>query len=198
MAIRSVLLGLLFLLVQRTPAPPRSEPYRDPDAYAVYSAALSQAQPDRRKTILGETVTYPRCFPKGEALSDESWGEAAQDYLVENKTPRTLVRSFELKDPYVLLPLKEWESLFQKSDWRPFWKRYGERSGYSRLSAVGFDRSRTKAILYRDFACGHECGEGGYKLFTKFGGRWRSTIVKADLCDWVSQSQTIRLAPSVR
>lgn len=186
MATRSVLTVLFFLLVQRTPAVPRPETYREPDAYAVYTAALSQARPDRRTIILGETVTYPRCFPKGGALSDKSWGEAAQHYLAENKTPRTLVRSFKLKNTYVLLPLQEWQGLFQKSNWRPFWKRYGEGGGYTRLSAVGFDRSRTKAMLYTDYACGSSCGSGGYKLFTKFGGRWRSTIVNLDLCDSTS------------
>lgn len=186
MVIRCVLLGLLFLLVQRAPAPPEPEPYRDPDAYAVYAAVLNQVSPDRRLIIVGETFNHARCFPKGPALSEKPWGEAAQHYLAENKTPRKLVRSFELKKPYVLLPLQEWKGLVQKSNWRPFWKRFGERSGYTTFSAVGFDRSRTKAMLYSDYACGSLCGGGDYKLFTKLGGRWRSTIVNADLCDWVS------------
>ena len=186
MVSRSILLVLMLLVLQRTPSAPRPETYRDPDAYAVYTASLNQVNPERRIIILGETVTYPRCFPKGAALTDKSWAEAVRHYLDENKTPKALGRSFELKRPYVLLPMQEWKTLFQKSRWEPFWQRFGDGSGHTTFSAVGFDRSRTKAILYSAYSCGGLCGEGSYKLFTKFGGRWRSTIVNADLCDWIS------------
>jgi hypothetical protein len=177
---------LLFLLVQRTPATSPPAAYQDPDAYAVYATALAQAKPDRARIILSETVAFPRCFPKGQAMSEGAWAEAAQHYLAENKSPRTLRRSFDMKGAYVLLPMQDWKGYFQKSDWAAFWKRYGEGSSYVRLSAVGFDGSRTKALLYSDSACGPKCAQGSYKLFTKFGGRWRSTVVNADLCDWTS------------
>jgi hypothetical protein len=186
MVTRSILLALMFLLLQRSASAPRPETYRDPEAYAVYTASLNQVDPKRPLIILGETVTYPRCFPKGAALTDKSWAEAAQHYLQENKTPKLLVREFQVKRPYVLLPMQEWKTLVQQSRWEPFWQRFGERSGHTAFSAVGFDRSRTKALLYSAYSCGSLCGEGSYKLFTKFGGRWRSTIVNADVCDWIS------------
>jgi hypothetical protein len=184
MAVRLTLIGLMLLLLQRTPPASRPDAYADADAYVVYAAALRQAKPDRRIIVLGETVTHPRCFPKGAAISDKSWAEAAQHYLAVNKTPKRLARSLDLNKPYLILAPPEAQGLIQKGNWRPFWKRFGEGSGYTRFSAVGFDQSRTKAMLYSDYSCGALCGGGGYKLFTKFGGRWRSTIVNADLCDW--------------
>jgi hypothetical protein len=162
----------------------------DPEAYGVYEAVFRQApKTDRRLVILGETVTYPRCMPSGAALEEKGWAEALANYQVQNKTPRTLGRSFDLREPYVLLSSAEWQSLFPTSspaNWRPFWKRFGAGGGYTRLSAVGFDEGRNRAVLYTDALCGPRCGSGGYKLFTKYGGRWRSTIVNADLCDWMS------------
>ena len=130
-----------------------------------------------------------RLLAAGAALREKGWAEALANYHVRNKTHRTLARSFDLRDPYVLLVSHEWQLLFPKSspaNWRPFWKRFGAGGGYTRLSAVGFDRSHTRAVLYSDSLCGPKCGSGGYKLFSKYGGRWRSTIVNADLCDWMS------------
>ena len=185
-AVQIALTVLTFLLVQRTPASPRPEAYRDADAYAVYAVALGQSKIAQARIILAETVTFPRCFPKGQGLSEPGWAEAAQHFLAENKTSRTLQRSSDMKGAFVLLPMQEWKGYFEKSDWPAFWKRHGQGASYFRLSAVGFDQTRTKAFLYADSACGPKCGQGSYKLFTKFGGRWRSTVVNADLCDWTS------------
>jgi hypothetical protein len=181
-----VLTILMFLLVQRTAAPSKPEPYKDSDAYAVYAAALAQADTSRGRIIVAETATYPRCFPKGQPLAEGEWAEAVQHYLAENKSPRMLQRSFEMKGAYILLPMQDWNGYFLKGDWQSFWKRYGEGSGYIRLSAVGFDRSRTKAMLYTESSAGPRGGHGGYELFTKFGGRWRSTVVNAEMCSWMS------------
>jgi len=186
---RILFVALAMLLLPHAPAPDGAAD-ADAESYGVYAAIFRQApKPDRRIVILGETVTFPRCFPSGAALEEKGWAEALANYHLQNKTARTLGRSFNMNDPYVLLPASEWQNLFPKSspaNWRPFWKRFGAGGGYTRLSAVGFDEARTRAVLYSDALCGPKCGSGGYKLFTKYGGRWRSTVVNADLCDWMS------------
>ena len=46
-------------------------------------------------------------------------------------------------------------------------------TGIVTLSRVGFDPSRTQAVLYAEFYCGPECGHGEYVMLTRVDGQWR-------------------------
>ena len=55
------------------------------------------------------------------------------------------------------------------------------------LSNVGFDKARTRAIVYREHVCGGECGDGGDLFLEKHGGEWRlvNPIGVTD-CGWIA------------
>jgi hypothetical protein len=61
--------------------------------------------------------------------------------------------------------------------------REGHEIAVVRLSRVGFDADRTRALVYRGQVCGPLCGSGGYVLLEKRSGAWR-IVDEAHL--WIS------------
>ena len=57
-------------------------------------------------------------------------------------------------------------------DWDRFRKVYPEAKGIISLSNIGFNATRTQALVYAAIGCGPCCGEGSFILLQKVNGRW--------------------------
>jgi hypothetical protein len=173
--------------------------YLDKDAYDVYAAkfpdewAWTEAHANQ-VVIQRETTTFPAtgrgdaCLPGGDDFPPD-WKEVLADYLKQNKTTRVLARGFVIDKPYSLVPMREFQDFFKNGvgkGWEGFYARFPDSGGIIRLSAVGFNSNKSKALVYIGHACGGLCGGGGYSFLEKKDGKWAGANVGGNGCFWAS------------
>jgi hypothetical protein len=104
--------------------------------------------------------------------------------------PRTVEAGFDIGRDYLLVPRKEIETSFTRlpgGSWWDFYARYPNSGGFIEVSAVGFDSTKTRAMVYVAHHCGGLCGGGTHHLMEKTDGQWGEAFIK-DLtnCSWIS------------
>jgi len=70
-----------------------------------------------------------------------------------------------------------------KRGWDAFYARFPNTIGTAELSAVGYDRTRSQAVVRVQNHCHWLCGEGNIVLLRRVGARWRVTRIHLE---WVS------------
>jgi len=175
----------------------RTSPIDDLEAYVVYASLLpkewtSRVAHAKRFVLQKETVTYSRCMPSGKPLETD-WRPVVDSYKAENADVRILLPRQRLQVEYVVVPAAEIQASFRDVPndpmfgWTGFYRRYPDSGGYMQLSAVGFDASKTRAMVYVAHRCGSLCGGGMYHLLEKVDGAWREArIPGVTQCMWAS------------
>ena len=189
------LLALITVGACAAPQPePQPEPLSvsvdDPEAYVVYEHAISALRWPvtflRRESAIG----FPRapdnvvCDPFLSPDYYESWAPVLDDYVRQNSIKRTLRPLLAFK----LISSEEIDNAFRDSsyDWRRFFNEISP-NGYAEVSAVGFDKGKTRAILHSALHCGPTCGRGMHTAWEKRGGRWElAPGVLSRTCEWRS------------
>ena len=157
----------------------------EPDVAAVYAAIISaETPPQAGAPILVAPVTHPPldsdyCRPTTVTESD-AWRSAIDDYVavrhIEAKIPSTLPVP---RSRYRLLP-RETKSTRGCHSQKPY--------SFIVISRMGFDTTRTFAVVHRAHACScMECGDGRDVFLRKQNGEWR--IVQptgVTGCGWIS------------
>lgn len=163
--------------------PPAVVESADNDTYSVYRAVLRELWPVRVAgakvlVLLQETRADATCTPSG-AILDAAWSAAVADHGRVNSEPRAVLPNRDLGVAYQVLPNRDVESLFKSdspgdldSGWEGFRQRFPDSHGYISVSAVGFDRAHTRALVYVTYRCGSLCGGGGYHFLAKVDGAW--------------------------
>ena len=157
--------------------------YHDYDAYQIYVLLLPQAEASEKHSLVIEEQTsaklqQPDGFPSGpEACVDASvagdFQEAIADYNRVNQQRWLLQRDFQIERPYVIASSDALKG-FSKADWwGDFYKHYPNSGGFQEMSAVGFNKERTRAIVYSGASCGKLCGDWSFHLFKKVEGAWK-------------------------
>jgi hypothetical protein len=177
----------------------------DPESYAVYSVVLPIpfSSPEKavdRFAILQETRSVTAC-PSAERLPQE-WRPVLESYTKENTRVRRILPGFDVGLPYALVGLAEVKSLLVQAGNDGKTLRGGWPEAYAQfpngrllaVSAVGFDQSRTRAMVVVQYNCGlsqnyqpfgHDCHGGRSILLQKQEGRW--TLAKGvDSCGWIA------------
>lgn len=166
------------------------KPYEDEEAYAVYSAIIPTEWPTtvaKAKTlaISRETRGYEMCLrPEGEWQG--TVGPAISDYVKKNEKPMLLQNNFNLDVPYQLLTADEVKAAFAAGSWEGFYKQFPNSGGLMELSAVGFNKGKTVAVVYMGHGCGGLCGGGGFHVLQKKDGKWIPLKWTGLSCSWVS------------
>jgi hypothetical protein len=165
-----------------------AKPYVDPDAYAIYAILL--ASENRSSFVIqAETESRPQATPgnvgiKGGSSFYKVWGSALKDYAKQFRNPRLLTRNFPDSVPYELVPKQKIDAINKSGkNWDEL---YPSSRGYYWFSAVGFDPSRTRAIVSMNNLCGGLCGGGGPYFFEKTNDKWRKVSVNAEVIFWAS------------
>jgi hypothetical protein len=151
----------------------------DAETYAVYAAVLESVKnsgdkPIKSVSIRDETESDPFCgYSKHSKQLPNEWQSLWPAYEQANASIRTLRRDAHLGLPYVLVKFED--SLRYQSF---------PSNTLHVMSAVGFDPSRTRAMVTVQHKCGLHCAGGGLYLLLKEHGRW----VRADIpsCSWMS------------
>lgn len=177
---------------------PQARAIDDPEAYAVYASLLPKEWPIEvakatRLVIQRETATYDGCLPQGPPMKQE-WAAVLKNYRQENATVHHVLPGRALGYPYEVLPRADIVAIFEERDdaehrspWNPFYRRYPDSGGYMQFSAVGFNDTKTRALVYIGHHCGNVCGGGSHHLMEKVDGQWRETRPKdVTMCMWIS------------
>lgn len=168
----------------------------DPEAYAVYASLIPaewtvRVARAKRLVVARETATYNQCLPSGGPLETE-WRPVVDSYKAANAATRSILPDRDLGHPYVVVPKSEIARLFKEPrdasfGWTTFYDRYPDSGGYMEFSAVGFDPSKTRALVYVAHHCGSLCGGGAHHLLQKVDGRWTPARLEGvTQCVWVS------------
>lgn len=105
------------------------------------------------------------------------------DFLRQNASPRHLVGEFQLDLPYLLLDRQTVDGLLKEGEgWRDFHTLYPDSKGFIEVSAVGFDESRTRAMVYVAHYCGGLCGGGMHHVMEKVNGTWHPSKLNINKC----------------
>jgi hypothetical protein len=181
----------------------------DPEAYRVYAAALSLPtnSPEGPRTaisILASTRVAKQSCDLSGPWRPPDWAAVVDGYRRENARERLLQPGFDLNVPYTLLTRQDLKGLMDKSGYdlsRPANRPFANLTVLSKLpgrdlmalSAVGFNRERTRATVTVQSGCSPltllderdpgQCGRGDQLFFEKVDGRW--SIAPAG-CSWSS------------
>jgi hypothetical protein len=157
----------------------------EPDAAAVYAAVISaETRPQSGAPILVAPVTHRHwdtsgCRPTAVAESD-AWRSAIDNYIAVSQTETTIPSTLPLPPSvYKLLP-RETKSPRGCETQKPF--------GFVQMSRVGFDTTRTLAVVHRIHGCScGDCGDGSDLFLQKQNGEWR-IVQPAGVkgCGWIS------------
>lgn len=168
--------------------------YEEPEAYRVYSSIFPKEwawQEARANTLVirVETVPYTMCI-EPDKESEKIIGNAIADYKAVNQHKWLLQRQFDIEKPYELISGEEIDITFKsggRDGWEAFYERHPDSGGWMELSAVGFNTSKTIAVVYAGHHCGWLCGGGTFHVLRKTNGRWLPLQLKGgSFCSWAS------------
>ena len=158
------------------PAQNSAAEYDDKDAYEIYSLLLPDEEAYRlangtlviqQETVNSETPDYFCLEPQ---VASEFKG-AMEDYK-RHEEAMLLQRRFEIDKPYELVNTETIRTLIKRDNWDDFYTWYPDSGGIIRMSAVGFNRQRTLAIVYT-WSTRDNIGSGSVSLLKKIKGKWK-------------------------
>ena len=166
------------------------------DSYEIYSMLLRTELPSQWNitgwAIEQETQTYPtfgvmssiaECLQPSKN-QESIYRPLIDDYVAKNKGKLVLERKFDLPQ-YALVGPTDLKAIYQRSraaDGFPF-----NASVIFHISAVGFNRDGTRALVYVGHNCGSLCGGGTYHFLLKKDGRWQVDREYGGMsCVWAS------------
>lgn len=155
--------------------------------YAVFQAVMQQRLSERDKYVVGELVfdANPR---DAEKLSGEFYDfpektrgfsglskEAVNDYLSNNRDVRRLRQRFSGNLDVVLLSRAQEDELFPQGEagWDRFYQKHPKSGGIIYFSNVGFNETKTEALVRLAYRCGICRGSSAFYWLTKAGVEWR-------------------------
>jgi hypothetical protein len=168
---------------------PSRDVYAEAEAYKVYAAALAidSWYWEGSNTILILREIPPRHWAL-RAPSDVLQGGAAfqremqplfRSFSEANQEPKLLNSEVDLHRAHRFVKTAELDEAFRKGEeeknhdvWQGFREAFPNAAGYLMLSAVGFNPSKTMALVYVEHRCGNRCGGAYYYVLQKLGGVW--------------------------
>ena len=182
-----ILLLLSFWSQSSQTAPPS---YENVDAYEIFSTILPREWPLRVRhakllVIRSETKAFEMCL-RPEAEWEKKIGPAISDYQRLNQKPWLLQPRLSIETPYEFMTPAEFRTSLDRAGWEGFYSQHPESGGLIELSAVGFNRDKTVAVVYMGHWCGLLCGGGSFHVLEKKNGKWVAMDWKGATCSWVS------------
>lgn len=162
-------------------------PYYDvPEAYQVYGVVISGGDlidfsAVQRIVIQQQVFSFPpsffqnslrKCFPSDVHFLSQ-YKDVLNDYAKRVSVPRVLAPKFPLEKPYTVVPEVQIAKLtnHQVDAWGSIDPRFLNSLGYVVVSVVGFNASKTQALVWMARVYPGE-GHGSYYLLEKRGGKW--------------------------
>ena len=156
------------------------------EAYQIYGLLIPQEESYRFSkgalVIQMETVAQLEGTQGGLPTGPEAclfpsaasqFKDAIADYNRLNRKTWLLQKNFQIGKPYEIVPSDTLKAIFKEGGWDGFYKHYPDSGGYLTMSAVGFNKEKTRAIVYTGSSCGSLCGRWGFHILEKVDGKWK-------------------------
>ena len=158
--------------------PGTAKTYDVEEAYRIYSLLLPQEESYgfAKRTLVVREETVSKTMPDRPCVTPDAatqFKDAIANYDRLNKTQWLLQRQFQVDKPYEIVNSDTIGVLFKDGAWEGFYKRYPDSGGYIVMSAVGFNKEKTRAMVYTGSSCGGLCGRWRFHLLEKFHGKWK-------------------------
>jgi len=145
------------------------QPYQIDEAYRVYEAILphEESYGFATGTLVIQLETGPEHNSTYGCLSDDAkrkFRAAAANFADVNERSWMLLPKFNLHKPYKLVSSASIHS--------PDFDMHPGSAGFITLSAVGFNKSKTLAVVFAESSCGGLCGSFTLHLLEKTRGKW--------------------------
>jgi hypothetical protein len=180
------LAAVLLTLAACASAPRPGTPTASPDA-EVYAAVIDHLVQAGKVAVVIDSTFIP---PGGgaEVVQNEA-AEIASSFREANRAPRPLPRP--LPSTRTVRFTRNADLPFARRTgtpnleelWRSFNEQFPGAGGYYNFSGIGFDASRSTAVVYAGHHCGSLCGTGRRITLRRTGSGWQ--VAKADIL-WVS------------
>ncbi|MGA3200836.1 MAG: hypothetical protein ABSD89_15745 [Halobacteriota archaeon] len=125
--------------------------YHVEDAYQIYNLLLPHEESygfAKGTLIIQEETVSKRDEPCVTPEAASRFKDAIADYKRLNKKQWLLQRQFQIEKPYEIVSSDAIGVLFKDSGWDSFYKRYPDSGGYVIMSAVGFNKEKTRAVVF--------------------------------------------------
>jgi hypothetical protein len=186
----AALITVLVIRARRAEAAAMRAPdiYNVAEAYEVYSEII----PDERSidnangkiVVQQETESNPfigspdTCF---DADVVTEYREAFDGYRQANSQRWTLRPAMQFDRSFEMITKKEIDNFFRVGPpgWQHFYQHHPNSGGYVEVSAIGFNREHTVALVYVGNSCGGQCGDWTYHLLQRDRhGKWTALPVR--------------------
>jgi hypothetical protein len=159
--------------------------YSETNVLEVYKALIGP-QSNKSFLVRSTTVEPINCSVSGKEITDFEFREAMNAFHDVNEQVWDLSRALGDRKTISNADLDETFKPGVMEGWRRFRQRHPDSAGYVGLSAVGFNKAHTVAIVYSEVRCGGKCGAGGFKYFRHTPRGWRRVNANFPNCDWIS------------
>ena len=179
----------LVMLLAIAPAVHPQEPSNDPDSVAIYLKLLPKSSNGKMPLILKTTTTSERCPVKVGDVPEPDFRQAVESFMTENRVEHDISSVLAHADGYRFITRPEFASYFGKNiekGWKRFYKKNLTANGVVSFSVVGFNSSRTAAVVYKDIVSCSLCGNGRLHFFRKGGTGWYEVNDIGPYCGWIS------------
>jgi hypothetical protein len=147
---------------------------RAKESYRVYSAILDHGW--NKGSIAIRDHTDPGLFQNDEwreTTAGKTYPEAVSDFKTVNEKDTQIENHFDYSGKISLIDQQEFKSTIGGGDgWESFRKNNPGFSGIVTLSAVGFDRNGSHALVNVSYLCGNRCGNGNFYILETRDGKW--------------------------
>lgn len=137
----------------------------------------------KRQMLLNEGKEYLKTYSNPHIASD-----LIDNWYSRNSEGRIFQNHFQLPIEVVTMNVPVARGIFKvgggiRNNWRTYHQKYPGSGGYFTFSRIGFDSTKTRALVYVIFACGGLCGNGDYFLLEKDKNTWK---IKEKYPVWIS------------
>jgi hypothetical protein len=168
----------------------------DGESYAVYAEVIGRKAGDKPLLLNQETKMMLKSAPCGGISGrwEPEWKAVVANFIQANSTRHLLLPNRPLGRTYTLFRWAETYKRFpelRQGDWRAFYSIYGmDFGGLWGVSAVGFDATKRRAVVYVEQARGPRGTRGETHFLEKSGIDWREADWRdvgeyINVCNWV-------------
>jgi hypothetical protein len=152
---------------------------KEASIYPEYDVYSKLAASFRSKTIAIKLETSPPVFKfdyqgllkNMPSLELETFNDFAEKVVIRD----TLQNLFNSRKKIILITQKEIKEIFSSQNddgWINFYNKYGKTQGITSLSKVGFNKSKTQALVSDWTQSWMLSGSGYYSMYELKRGRW--------------------------
>ncbi|HWZ81801.1 MAG TPA: hypothetical protein VNW47_04215 [Terriglobales bacterium] len=144
-----------------------SEPYNVAEAYKIYSLLLQHepSYPFGKDTVMIRQEALVASTPCLTTPAEKKFADAVVALNRLQRKRWLLQPRFQIDRPYKLIGPEVIKTLPSRPE--------SVTASYVEMSTVGFNRDKTRALVFMGKSCGGLCGHWTYHLLEKVQGKWK-------------------------